>query len=153
MIGVPLIALAAAWIQHIFTQFRIWIIVRTIEAITKDIEASMSKLRARKKEITELKKQMNTELSAWENRLRTIIRDPPTSEQAKVTQDEKERLRTRVLVIQQRFTALLNDFESISVALERQADRLQALEEELHQYRLIDTTVYPRLLLFTDNHA
>ncbi|KGO41015.1 hypothetical protein PEX1_090160 [Penicillium expansum] len=126
MIGLALIPLAAPWIQRFSTQFRIWIIVRIIEDTAKDIKVSMEELRIREKEMIELKKQADAEL---------ILRDTPTSEQAKVTQDNKERFRVRLLVIQQKFAALRRDFYSIHVTLGDQTDRLQAFEEELHQYR------------------
>ena len=53
----------------------------------------------------------------------------------------------------QKLVALLKYYDSIRAALEDQADSLEALEEELDQYRLVDTSIYPRILPFTDDHV
>ncbi|KGO72479.1 hypothetical protein PITC_076560 [Penicillium italicum] len=135
MIGVPLIPFAAAWIKHFLTKFRVRMIVQHIEAISNDIKASMEMLRTRVKEVTELQKQIDAELPNLENRLHTIPGDPQTSEQAKATPEEKDRLVARALVIRKKLATLLKDFDSICVTLGNQADRLEALEGELHQYR------------------
>jgi hypothetical protein len=79
MIGVPLISLAAAWIQHSIAKFRTWMTVRIIEVFEKDLETSTNKVVALEKEMNELKKQVETELP-WDNVLRTILPDTPTLE-------------------------------------------------------------------------
>lgn len=126
---------------------------RTIEALTRDMETSMSKPRAQGKEMAGLKNRMGAKSLAYKTRLRTILRDIPTSEQAKAVQDKKARFRDRELVMNQRLVALLKYYDPTRVGFEDQADNLEALAEELYQYRLVDTSIYPRILFVTDNHV
>lgn len=53
----------------------------------------------------------------------------------------------------QRLVALLKYYDPTRVGFEDQADSLEALAEELYQYRLVHTSIYPRILFVTDNHV
>lgn len=68
-------------------------------------------------------------------------------------QDKKARFRDRELVMNQRLVALLKYYDPTRVGFEDQADSLEALAEELYQYRLVHTSIYPRILFVTDNHV
>lgn len=128
-------------------------IVRTIEAIKKDLETSTTKVIALEKEMEEIKEQMDAELQAWENVLRTILPDTPTLEQAQVAHEEAERVRDRVRETQQRLAAFVKNLHSLRETLVSQDDRLRALQQELNRDRLVYSTVYLYILLATDDHA
>ncbi|KAJ6128706.1 hypothetical protein N7471_009923 [Penicillium samsonianum] len=138
MVGVPLITLAIAWIEHFVNKFRIWMFVRTTDALVKDVETYNNKVINWKKEVTELKEQVyvvGAELPVLENRLLTILRDTPTSEQAKAAHDETERLKDRIRGFRQKLVVLSKDGHSLSAMHMNQIDRLAALQQRLNQWR------------------
>ncbi|CDM35289.1 unnamed protein product [Penicillium roqueforti FM164] len=75
------------------------------------------------------------ELPAWQNRLYKILRDTPTSEQAKAAHDETERLLDKIRGIRQKSTVLSKDRDSLSVIHIKQIDRLGDLEKTLKQWQ------------------
>ncbi|KAJ5796378.1 uncharacterized protein N7518_004918 [Penicillium psychrosexuale] len=138
MAGIPLISLAAAWIQHFVTKFHVWMIVRTTNALRKDIETYQSKVILWNKEMAGLEEQMDAEeaeLPAWQSRFYMILRDTPTSEQAKAVHGETERLLDKIRGIRQKFTFLLKDRDSLSAIHIKQIDRLGDLKKTLEQWR------------------
>ena len=137
MVGIPLISLAAAWIQHFVAKFHVWMIVRTTNALRKEIETYQNKVTIWKKYMTEIKEQIDVEeaeLPAWQSRLYMTLRDPPISEQAKTVHDGTEKSLDRIRGMQQKLTVVSKD-----------GDSLMAVN--------VNIPIYPGISLVTDDHV
>ncbi|OQE88309.1 hypothetical protein PENNAL_c0017G05140 [Penicillium nalgiovense] len=138
MVCIPLASLVAAWTWRFASKFHVWMLHQSIDAVRKDIQSYEAKMTAWNKDLIELNAEVmaeDAEAQARKQQLQTILQGMPAAEQAHILHSEAERRKYRKDEFVKRLITLMGDREYIGRMLMKQAEKVEALDRKVNQYR------------------